>query len=169
MFPHSLMTWVGLALVFLAVGLAFGNLILLTGAVFLLLTVLIIASLQPPTGVRLERRVQRMICWAGDSIIVERRLIAMGGIGPIFVHDSLPAEASVEDGNNLRVVWKWTGERTFDVSYRVRFPKRGGVQSASNDVGVAGASRGEADPHGEGGGVHRHLGCAKDSRHHPAE
>ena len=125
MFPHSLMTWVGLALVFLAVGLAFGNLILLTGAVFLLLTVLIIASLQPPTGVRLERRVQRMICWAGDSIIVERRLIAMGGIGPIFVHDSLPAEASVEDGNNLRVVWKWTGERTFDVSYRVRFPKRG--------------------------------------------
>ena len=125
MFPNSLMTWVGLALVFLAVGLAFGNLILLTGAVFLLLTVLIIASLQPPSGVQLVRRVPRAVCWAGDSVRVDRQLIAARGIGPIFVYDALPPEAEVEEGNNLRVVWKWAGERTFDVSYRVGFPKRG--------------------------------------------
>lgn len=125
MFSHSLMTWVGLALVFLCIGLAFGNLILLAGAVFLLLTVLVIVSLQPPEGVRLERRVQRTVCWAGDSINIERRMTATRGIGPIFVHDALPPEADVVEGNNLRVVWKWAGQRTFDVSYRVRFPKRG--------------------------------------------
>ena len=45
MFPHALITWAGLSLVLLAVGLAFGNSIMLVGAVFLLLMVLIIATL----------------------------------------------------------------------------------------------------------------------------
>ncbi len=125
MFPHSLMTWIGLSLVFLAVGLAFGNLVLLTGAVFLLVVVLIITSLQPPSGIRIERRTLRAICWAGDSVEVERHLTATGGLGPIFVHDALPPELEVDEGNNLRVVWKWLGAKDCDLSYRVRFPKRG--------------------------------------------
>ncbi len=125
MFPHSLMTWIGLSLVFLAVGLAFGNLVLLTGAVFLLVVVLIITSLQPPSGIRIERRTLRAICWAGDSVEVERHLTATGGLGPIFVHDALPPELEVDEGNNLRVVWKWLGAKNCDLSYRVRFPKRG--------------------------------------------
>jgi uncharacterized protein (DUF58 family) len=119
------MTWIGLSLVFLAVGLAFGNLVLLTGAVFLLVVVLIITSLQPPSGIRIERRTLRAICWAGDSVEVERHLTATGGLGPIFVHDALPPELEVDEGNNLRVVWKWLGAKDCDLSYRVRFPKRG--------------------------------------------
>ena len=125
MFPHSLMTWTGLSLFFLAAGLVFGNPLLLAAAVFLLLTVLIIASLQPPSDVRIERRLSRGICWAGDALRMERTLTATNGIGPIIVHDELPPELEVEEGNNLRIVWKWLGTRTVDLSYRVRFPKRG--------------------------------------------
>ena len=125
MFPHSFMTWVGLSLIFLAVGLAFGNLVLLTGAVFLLLAMLIVTALQPPSGVQIDRRIPRSICWAGDSLQVERHFIATRGIGLIFVHDALPPELEVEEGNNLRVVWKWVGTKTSDLSYKVRFPKRG--------------------------------------------
>ena len=130
MFPHSLMTWTGLSLFFLAVGLAFGNPLLLAGAVFLLLTVLIIASLQPPTDIRIERRISRGICWAGDAVWIERTLTATNGIGVIFVHDALPPELDVEEGNNLRIIWKWLGPRTVDLSYQVRFPKRGELSIA---------------------------------------
>ena len=130
MFPHSLMTWTGLSLFLLAVGLAFGNALLLAGAVFLLLAVLIIAALQPPSGVQIERRISRAICWAGDTAWVERTLTVTHGLGVIFVHDELPDELEVEEGNNLRVVWKWLGTRTVDLSYRVRFPKRGELSLA---------------------------------------
>ncbi len=125
MFPHSFMTWVGLSLIFLAVGLAFGNLVLLTGSVFLLLAMLIITALQPPSGVTIERRTPRAICWSGDTVTVDRRMTATRGMGPIFIHDALPPELEVEQGNNLRIVWKWAGTKSCDLSYQVRFPKRG--------------------------------------------
>ena len=125
MFPHSLMTWGGLSLLALAVGLAFGNLALLIGAVFVLLAVLILVSLQPPSEISIERRLPRAVCWAGDTLQVERSLTAVRGIGPIFAHDELPPELELVEGNNLQLVWKWPGEKTFDISYRLRFPKRG--------------------------------------------
>ena len=125
MFPHSLTTWAGLSLVLMTVGLAFGNPILLVGAVFLLLTVLVIATLQPPSHVQIKRRTSRAICWAGDALRIERELTISRGIGPVFVHDSLPPELELEEGNNLGIVWKWVGPRTCDLSYQVRFPKRG--------------------------------------------
>ena len=125
MFPHSLMAWAGLSVFFMAVGLAFGNIVLLTGAVFVLLAILAVASLQPPGQVAVERKITRAVCWAGDSIAVERTISADRGIGPIFVHDSLPQELEVVDGNNLRVIWKWPGSITRDLSYQVRFPMRG--------------------------------------------
>ena len=125
MFPHALMTWAGLSLVLLAVGLAFGNSIMLVGAVFLLLMVLIIATLQPPSDVQVKRRTSRAICWAGDALTIERELTINRGIGPVFVHDALPPELEVEEGNNLGIFWKWVGPRSCELSYKVRFPKRG--------------------------------------------
>ena len=56
---------------------------------------------------------------------MRREVTAQGGIGPVFVHDELPPEAEVVDGNNLRVVWKWPGKLDVDISYQMRFPKRG--------------------------------------------
>ena len=47
------------------------------------------------------------------------------GIGTVFVHDALPPEAHVVAGSNLRVVWKWPGVQSADLSYRIQFPQRG--------------------------------------------
>ena len=125
MIHTSLMTWLGLSLLLLALGLAFGNIVLLAGAVFLLITLLTITSVQPPGDVDVHRSTPRVICWAGDTMRVERRLTATRGLGAVFVHDALPSEVEVVEGNNLRVVWKWSGTVTRDLSYQVRFPKRG--------------------------------------------
>ena len=125
MFPFSLMGWVGLCLLFLALGLFLGNIVLLAGALFLLLTVLLTTMLQPPERIEAHRKLPREICWAGDEMEVERKLTLAGGTGAVFVHDSLPAEIEVVQGNNFHLLWKWPGFREFDLSYKVRFDKRG--------------------------------------------
>ena len=125
MLQPSQLVWIGVALVLLLLGLSLGNVVLLTGAVFVLLTALLATALAPPSGVVVERGLSRATCWVGDTLTVRRELTAQGGIGPVFVHDELPPEAEVVEGSNLRVVWKWPGRLAADVSYELRFPKRG--------------------------------------------
>ena len=106
-------------------GLGLGNAVLLIGAVFALLSALLATALSPPSGVLIERSVPRATCWAGDVLTVNRQLTVRAGIGSVFVYDTLPSELRVAEGNNLRVVWKWPGEKKVDVSYQVQFPRRG--------------------------------------------
>ncbi len=112
-------------MLFLIVGLVLGNVLLLTGSVFVLLVVLLAAALPPPSGVTVERLLSRVSCWAGDSITVSRRITIEEGVGLVFVHDDLPPETRIVEGSNLRSVWKWPGTTTVEVSYSVQFPQRG--------------------------------------------
>lgn len=121
----SQLSWIAAALVLLVAGLVVGSVVLLTGAVFVLVTALLSTTLPPPHGVIVTRSPATATCWIGDTLTVERRLTARGGVGAIFVHDELPPEAQVVSGSNLRVVWKWPGSHAADLSYRVRFPRRG--------------------------------------------
>ena len=125
MYSLALMGWFILCLTFLALGLIFGNLALLAGSFFLQLTVLLVTAPRPPSVTEVQRRISREICWAGDEMQVERQVTVSGGIGAIFVNDLLPDEVEVVEGNNLRVLWLWSGTQTHDLSYRVRFPQRG--------------------------------------------
>ena len=125
LFRPSVVSWIALSSVLLVLGLGLGNAVLLIGAVFVLLSALLATALSPPSGIVIERGVSRVTCWAGDVLTVDRRLTVRGGIGSVFVHDALPSELRVAGGNNLRVVWKWPGEKTFDISYEVQFPRRG--------------------------------------------
>ena len=125
MFRPSLMSWIALAAAFLLLGLLLGNAVLLVGAIFVLLSALLAIALLPPSGIVVKRNVPRTNCLAGDSIVVSRQVTIQGGVGRVFVHDTLPPEMQVSRGNNLRLVWKWPGLRHFDMSYEVRFPKRG--------------------------------------------
>ena len=51
MLQPSQLVWIGVALVLLLLGLSLGNVVLLTGAVFVLLTALLATALAPPSGV----------------------------------------------------------------------------------------------------------------------
>ena len=125
MFTTAFLSWIGFSLFVMALGLALGNVVLLTGAVFIIITALMATALSQPAGIAVERELPKLTCWAGDTLDIRRQVRASGGMGPVFVHDPLPAEVEVVEGNNLRVVWKWPGPKTADLSYRVRFPKRG--------------------------------------------
>ena len=117
--------WIVLSLVLLFLGLSLGNPVLLTGAVFVLLSVLLTTAVSPPTGTSVRRSLPRTSCWVGDTIAVQRQVTVSGGFGSVIVHDVLPPEVQVVAGSNLRVVWMWPGRRTADISYRIQFPKRG--------------------------------------------
>ena len=121
----SQLGWIALALVLLVLGLAMGNTVLLTGAVFVLLSALLSIALSPPSGIVIERDLPRTACWVGDTLTVDRRVTAHRGVGLIFVHDTLPPEAELVGGSNVSVVWKWPGTKTVDISYQLQFPKRG--------------------------------------------
>ena len=125
MYPLSALTWVALCLVCLAAGLIFGNVALLAGAAFLLVVVAMVTAPRPPAEIQVQRSVPREICWAGDVMDVERRVTIRGGMGAVFVHDSLPPEVEVVEGNNLRVLWTWRSSGSHDLSYKVRFVQRG--------------------------------------------
>lgn len=143
----SQLSWTAAALVLLVLGLTLGNMVLLSGAVFVLVSALLATVLSPPSGVAVARNLPKAACWVGDTLTVERRLTASGGIGPVFVHDPLPQEAEVVGGSNLRVVWKWPGSTDMDISYRLRFSKRGMFtlqETGWESRAPLGANRGES-------------------------
>ena len=117
--------WLTLAFVLLALALCLGNLVLLAGAIYALLIVLVGATLAAPRSIVVNRNTPRLVCWAGDGLDVDRQVEAGGGVGPLYVYDQLPPEAEVVSGNNLRVIWKRPGAKTYDLSYRISWPKRG--------------------------------------------
>ena len=125
MFTASPGRWLAPAFLAMLIALCLGNFVLLAGAVFLLVLVLIGASLSTPQRVVLHRRLPRSVCWAGDSLDVERQLEVDGGMGAVYVYDPLPGETQIVSGNNLRVIWHWPGTKTYDLSYRIQCPKRG--------------------------------------------
>ena len=95
--------------------------------IFALLVVLLGASLTVPSGISVNRRMLRRICWAGE-------------------------EVEVVGGNNLCVVWKWPGAKTFDLSYRISCPKRGipdrdRMGGRGPPGGLRQRVRGQAGPH----------------------
>ena len=137
MFTASPARWLAPAFIAMLIALCLGNLVLLAGAVFLLILVLIGAALCTPQSVVLHRSLPRSVCWTGDSLDVQRLLDVQGGMGAVYVYDPLPGETQIVSDNNLRVIWHWPGAKTYDLSYRIQCPKRG--------VFVLGESRWETE------------------------
>ena len=125
MFTASPARWLAPAFIAMLIALCLGNLVLLAGAVFLLVLVLIGAALCTPQRIVLRRKLPRSVCWAGDSLDVQRQLDVQGGMGTVYVYDPLPGETQLVSGNNLRVIWHWPGTKTYDLPYRILCPKRG--------------------------------------------
>lgn len=147
MITPTLLSWTWLSLLLLIGGLLLGNVILVTGAVFLFVAILTAATLRPPDDITIERSMPRAICWVGDSLEVQRHVTIRHGIGPVRVLDVLPSDAQVIDGSNFRIIWKWRGEQSVDLSYRIAFPKRGEYsipETVWESQAPLGAGRGKA-------------------------
>ena len=47
---------------------------------------------------------KRVVCWEWDRPEVRRRVHVGSGVWTLYVHDELPAEMEVVEGNNFRMV-----------------------------------------------------------------
>ena len=92
MFSSAPGRWLALAFFSLLLALSLGNPVLLAGAVFLLVVVLIGATLVAPRRIAVHRELPRTVCWAGAGLDVRRHLEVGGGVGPVYVNDELPGE-----------------------------------------------------------------------------
>jgi uncharacterized protein (DUF58 family) len=147
---RTALTWIGLFATLLLASLVLGSSALAIAAVVLLTFPMIGAMALPPREIRVERRTARTTNWVGGSITIERNVTVSKGIGPIFIHDDLPKEMLVIGGNNFRVFWKWTGEKTFDASYTLLGPKRGVYRIGKTSWRAEDPLRVRQDAHGEG-------------------
>ena len=125
MFTASPGRWLAPAFVSLLSALCLGNSVLLAGAVFLMVLVLVGTALSTRQSIVVNRSLPRSVCWAGDALDVQRHLDINGGMGAVYVYDPLPGETQIVSGNNLRVIWHWPGSKAYDLSYRIQCPKRG--------------------------------------------
>ena len=125
MLTPSIARWLGLAFLLLCLALAMGNVVVLVASIFVLLVALTGLLLPLPGGVVIVRRIGRSVYWTGDVVHVRREVEIGGGIGPLFIHDEIPSELQLAQGNNFRMIWKWPGPKTHDLSYALVCPKRG--------------------------------------------
>ena len=125
MLSPSIVRWLGLAFLLLCCALVLGNVVVLVASIFVLLFALTGLLLPLPSGVVVDRRISRTVYWTGDVVHVRRRVEIGGGIGPLFIHDRIPSELQLVEGNNFRMIWKWPGPKTLDLSYALLCPKRG--------------------------------------------
>ena len=125
MFDSPILRWLGLAFLLFLLALAMANVVLLTAAVFVLFVVSAGTLLISPARIVIDRRLPRTVCWVGDILEVRRKVEVGAGMGPLFVYDELPGQVRVVRGNNYRVVWKWPGTRSYDLSYALLCAKRG--------------------------------------------
>lgn len=122
---RSVLAWISVFTALLLAGMALGNSPLLVVALLMLTFPVLGALVSAPTRVRVVRSLPRHTYWVGDTARVHRRVTVSNGMGPVFIYDDLPDSMSVIEGSNVHVIWKWPGQKTFDLSYEILCPKRG--------------------------------------------
>jgi uncharacterized protein (DUF58 family) len=115
-----------LFIVLLLPGVFFGNLVLVGMSLVPLLLVILGLALSPPRVVSVETGRLVSPVWAGDDGTVVRKVKLSGGVGLVMVHQPLPPEFALVEGNNLLLHWQWFKPQTVETSFRMRLARRGG-------------------------------------------
>jgi len=63
--------------------------------------------------------------WIGQEFVFTRKIIIDGGVGAVKIFQKLPDEMELLEGNNLKILWKWWGTETVEITCRLRCIKKG--------------------------------------------
>jgi len=103
----------------------FGNAILLYLSIVPLLVAVLAVAFDPPSDVKLERKVDKLSAWVDGTVDMSVKITATKGLGIITVADTLPEHFELVEGSNFRVFWKGFGKLSEEMHYRVKCTKRG--------------------------------------------
>ena len=108
-----------------AAGVGFGSFAFISGAVILASIYAVANLVKGPSGISVERVIQKNSVWVGDEVEVLLRLTVNRGIGPVFVRCPIPEVMELVDGSNLFGVWKGRGPKIVDLKFKFRTTVRG--------------------------------------------
>lgn len=113
------------ALTFITIGILLGNMIFVYMGlmpILFLLTGLIFKTPNRPQDIELE---EKQSYYIGDTIEIERKIIADQGLGLVIYGEELPKHFELVEGNNISLIWKGMNSTTTMLRYRIRCTKRG--------------------------------------------
>lgn len=111
--------------ILLVLGLVLGNLVFLYVSTAPLIFFLMGLIINIPHEIKGGRKLSKNSIKRGEEIELFSKIEISAGIGPVIIRDELPDSFELVRGNNIHLVWKGLGKKTFSFSYKVRCPKRG--------------------------------------------
>ena len=114
-----------LFIILLIPGIFFGNLVIVSISLVPLFLLIIGLAFSPPRVVVVETDEIATPAWVGANGLVVRRVRTSDGIGLIKLYQPLPQEFALAEDSNLAWHWQWFRGSTVEMSFRIRFTKRG--------------------------------------------
>ncbi len=102
-----------------------GNLIYLYASVIPLMFLLVGLLIKSPKSVKGEKMINQYSIKEGENLVISLKIKVAHGLGPVIIHDPIPSNFELVEGNNFRVFWKGVGTKEIEYSYTVKCPKRG--------------------------------------------
>ncbi len=118
----GLIGWFG---TFLGIGLFMGNIVFIYMGLIGFFIFLIGLIIDQPYEVTIERSEIKEKVWSGSEAEIELKVKIENGIGPVIVRNDLPGSFELVEGSNVRLLWKGLGVLEENLTFRVRFSKRG--------------------------------------------
>ncbi len=120
-----LFSMLALPLALLIAGIVLGNIPLLIGALFILLSISI-SGISRTRKISVTGKIKPTSAWVGEPMEVEWVVSAEKGLGAILIRQDWQKEiCKLDKGLNFRMVWKGTSAVEISHQYSVSFQRRG--------------------------------------------
>ena len=121
------MTLLAVSGLLFAVGAIFGNMVLIAMSLPPFFLFVLGVLLTPPRRITADTPDIPKKLWTGQEFVFTRKVTIDGGAGAVKIFQKLPDEIELLAGNNLKVLWKWWGTETVELTCRLRCIKKGGL------------------------------------------
>ena len=119
------LTLLAISFTLFSVGAIFGNIVFITMSLPPFFLFVLSMLLVPPSRITANTPDIPRKIWKGQEFIFSRKIIINGGVGAVKIFQKLPDEMELLEGNNLKVLWKWWGTETVEITCRLRCIKKG--------------------------------------------
>ena len=109
------------------VGAIFGNIVFISMSLPPFFLFILGVLLTPPHRITGDTPDIPKKLWTGQEFLFTRKIVIDGGAGAMKIFQKLPDEIELLEGNNLKVLWKWWGTETVEITCRLRCIKKGGL------------------------------------------
>ncbi|MEE9518675.1 MAG: hypothetical protein V3V93_00285, partial [bacterium] len=110
---------------FMVMGMFLGNLIFIVLGLFPIVFLALGILIGQPQEVTVTREGEDAKVWVDNQIADTLTATVKGGVGLVSFSDPIPASFNLDEGTNVKFLWKGVTEKQVTISYRATCAKRG--------------------------------------------